>query len=301
MNSTTISTFRASSADMRSAGDVVPADLGPDVGAWFTGAQLDGAGDANLAHHRPHVPERLARARDAAARGTGTDPARWHLMRQIHGASVAIVDESTPLGAELRDADVLVTRLTERPLVVLAADCIPILVAGDVAIGAAHAGWRGLDRDVPGALVGALGELGERPERLRVVLGPAIGPCCYEVGPEVIAAIAPIDPGAVRTTTAGGPSVDLRAAARTRLHALGVLDVMDVAVGAADGAGTVEASDGATEHASLPCMTPVCTCCDPRWFSHRRDPEAGRQAGIVVRYEQGRVGERVGPEPGGSP
>ena len=256
---------RGSSADMSSGGGVQSVDLAPGVRASFTGARIDRVDDANLAHHRPHVPERLASAREVVGSLTATDPVTWHFMRQVHGASVAVVDGRTPIGAELRDVDVIVTSLSDRPLVVLAADCIPILAAGSIAIGAAHAGWRGLRADVPAALVGALDALGDRPGQLRVALGPAIGPCCYEVGPEVVAAIASIDTGAVTESRRGTPSVDLRAAARTRLFELGVTDVIDVADGSA-GSG--------------------CTSCGEGWFSHRRDPAAGRQAGIVVRRQE---------------
>jgi YfiH family protein len=255
----TIWTCRGSSADMTTASDVRAVDLGQGVQAWFTGSRIDGLDDANLAHHRPHSPERLGRAREMVARITGTDASAWHLMRQIHGAAVGVVDGSTPVGAELRDVDLLVTREVDRPLVVLAADCVPILAAGDAAIAAAHAGWRGLAADVPGALVTALSELGERVGDLRVALGPAIGPCCYEVGPEVVEVIANIDVRAVSTTRRGAPSVDLRAAVVARLRTLGVTGVLDA--------------------------TPGCTACDSGWFSHRRDPSSGRQAGIIVRRE----------------
>jgi len=261
---------------------VLHVELAPDVEGWFTGSQVAELHAANLAHHRPHVPEQLAQVRDAVGTLTRTDPTTWHHMRQVHGAAVATVDAATPIGAELRDVDVVVTRLADRPLVVLAADCIPLLAAGRSAIGAAHAGWRGLRADVPGALVGALRSLGERPEDLRVVLGPAIGPCCYEVGPEVVSAVRQIDPDAVTTARAGSPSVDLRAAARTRLGALGVVDVVDATAEASRAevslVGTVEGRPGELEGSS-----PGCTACGAGWFSHRRDPSAGRQAGIVVR------------------
>jgi len=242
---------------MPAASVVRAVDLGGDVGAWFTGAVIEGVDDANLAHHRPHSPERLARARDVVARSTRTDASQWHMMRQAHGAAVGVLDESTPIGAELRGVDVMVTRATGRPLVVLAADCIPILAAGSESIGAAHAGWRGLAADVPGALISALCDLGAQVDEVRVALGPAIGPCCYEVGPEVVERIASIDTQAVTTTRQGKPSVDLRAATTTRFRALGVTDVIDAPA--------------------------ACTACDPSWFSHRRDPAAGRHAGIVVR------------------
>jgi YfiH family protein len=232
------------------------AALVDDVEAWFTGAELPGVTDANLAHHRPHLPERLAAARNAVATLTGTDAATWHLMRQVHGASVAVIDATTPPGRESRGVDVLVTAEVGRPLVVLVADCLPILMAGRSTIAAVHAGWRGLVADAPGAAVRAMLELGERAEDIRVATGPGIGPCCYEVGPEVIAAISSFGGAAITTTSDGRPAVDLHAAAVARLEAV------DVAPGA---------------------MRSPCTKCRPGSFSHRRDRAAGRQAGIVVR------------------
>ena len=254
---------------------VVRAELGPGVEGWFTGAVLPGVDDANLAHHRPHVPDRLALARARVGALTGTDPARWTLMRQVHGARSMVVDETVPPGAEVREVDVLVTTLPDRPLVVLTADCLPLLAAGRHAVGVAHAGWRGIAAGAPGALVDALVTLGERPEDLRVVIGPAIGPCCYEVGPEVVARIGAVSSTAVTRTREGTPAVDLASAARELITARGVGVVDDVAATTGEG--------------------PICTSCAPGWFSHRRDPASGRQAGIVVL----RTGE-VRPRPGSS-
>jgi len=249
----------------------VPAVLGDGVDAWFTGSRLDGVGDANLAHHRPHLPSRLADARERVARLSGTDVADWHLMRQVHGAEVGHIDAHTPRGAELRDVDVLVTDASDRPLVVLVADCLPILLAGRRTIAAVHAGWRGLVADAPGAAVRAMVGLGERPEDIRVVIGPGIGPCCYEVGADVSAAIAAIVPDACTTTRSGRPSVDLAAAAAGLLATAGV---------------TRPVGRCATGPAELD--RPTCTCCTPGLFSHRRDPGSGRQAGIIVRRGGGR-------------
>ena len=245
--------------------------LAEGVDAWFTGAAIDELDDANLAHHVPHSPERLAAARARVGALTDTDVSTWTLMRQVHGAQVAVVEGGVEGGAELRGVDVMVTVLTDRPLVVLAADCLPILAAGVRAVGVAHAGWRGVAAGAPDALVAALMELGERPEDLRVAIGPAIGACCYAVGPEVVDAVVAVAPDALGRTRGGDRSVDLRAAARQRLQAAGVHDVRD--------------AGGATEG-------PVCTSCDPGWFSHRRDGGAGRQAGIIVR-RAAVVGRRV--------
>jgi YfiH family protein len=256
-----------SSVDVTSGSSVLEVALGDGVEAWFTGASIDGLTDANLAHHLPHDPDRLGQARDRVAVMTGTDVTSWHLMRQVHGAAVAVIDDGTPHGAESRDVDILVTELRDRPLVVLGADCLPILAAGRRAIGAAHAGWRGIVAGVPDVLVSALRDLGEHPEDLTVVMGPAIGPCCYEVGPEVVTQIADVCAEAVARTRSGQAAVDLRLAARHRFVERGVREVRDIGVG----------EDGA----------PACTACDARWFSHRRDPRSGRQAGIIVRRALG--------------
>lgn len=233
----------------------VGVELGRATG-WFTGGVLPGVADANLAHHRPHVPERLAAARAAAGAATGTDHRAWHLMRQVHGAAIGIVDASTPLGAELRDVDAVITAEPGRVLVVLTADCLPVLVAGVGAVAVVHAGWRGIVADVVGRTIDALVARGEDPARLTVAVGPSIGGCCYEVGEDVADLVVAAAPGAVVAPTDGGrPHVDLAAALRRRLEEWGV---------------------------AAPVHVGPCTRCGPGvWFSHRRDPAAGRQAGLI--------------------
>jgi YfiH family protein len=233
----------------------VRVDLGRATG-WFTGASLDGVADANLAHHRRHVPARLAEARAAVGAATGTDHRGWHLMRQVHGAEVGVVGASTPRGAELRDVDALVTAEPDRVLVVLAADCLPVLIGGRSSVAAVHAGWRGIVADVAGRAVDAMAARGEDPAELVVAVGPAIGPCCYEVGSDVADLVERAAPGAVVAATPGGrPHVDLVAALRRRLQDVGV---------------------------PAPVHVGPCTRCGPgAWFSHRRDPAAGRQAALV--------------------
>ncbi len=271
MMSTTTWTFPPSSADVVGDHGVRCVQLTDGAEGWFTGRTVAGVEDANLAHHVSHSPDRLATARGRVAALTGTDVGSWHLMRQVHGAQVAVIDGSVPLGAELRGVDVVVTELPDRPLVVLSADCVPILAAGRRAVGAAHAGWRGVVAGVPDALVSALIDLGERTEDIEVALGAAIGPCCYEVGPEVVAEVGSVCAAAVTRTREGRPSVDLSLAVRTRLESRGV-----------GGVGvSVEDRGGAS-----------CTSCHGDWFSHRRDPAGGRQAGLVVRRAEGRTGGR---------
>jgi len=120
-------------------------------------------------------------------------------LNQVHGREVAIVRKSVALEAlrqmqkEPPPADALISDAPEAALVVRAADCVPLLI-GDTGTGAAaavHAGWRGTAARVAVAAIDAMGrEFGSRPADLVVAVGPAIGSCCYEVGPDVVDAFA---------------------------------------------------------------------------------------------------------------
>ena len=238
-----------------------PVHLARGTPGWFTGrdpadvAPVGGAG--NLAHRRPHRPGDLAGARRRVAAATGTDPARWHLLQQVHGVEVAVVDQQVPVGAELRGVDAAVTVVAERPLVVQAADCIPVLVSTGAAVGVAPAGRAGVLAGVLPATVAAMRSLdGEQP--LRAAVGPAIGPCCYEV-PAAMRDTAARRLGVLAATTSWDtPALDLPAGARAQLEAEGV---------------EVVSADAR------------CTRCTPTLFSHRRDPDSGRQIGLIVRRD----------------
>lgn len=242
---------------------VVPVDLGPHARAAVTGrdrlASPPPVGAAgNLSHRRPHRPDDLARARAAVGAATGTDPSRWHLLHQVHGGDVATVTARTPVGAELAAVDAAVTAEPDRVLAVQTADCVPVLFAGPTAVGVAHAGRAGVTAGVVAATVAALDRLGSGAPQLRVVIGPAIGGCCYEVPAAMQDEVTAHAPAAHATTTWGTPALDLPAAVTGQLREAGVTDI-----GRAGG----------------------CTRCDAdrRWFSHRADPAAGRQLGLVVR------------------
>ncbi len=240
---------------------IAAAELRDDVGSWFTGRDLDAPCPAvgaagNLAHRRPHLPSDLARTRAAVAAVVGQPPSRWHLMQQVHGADVAVVDAETPVGAELPEVDAAVTAEVDRPLVVQVADCVPVLFAGPTTVGVAHAGRQGVAAGVIAATIAALTALGDTPGTLAAAIGPAIGGCCYEVPATLQAEVIAREPTAAATTTWGTPSLDLPAAVGAQLARAGVA--------------VRQAGDG-------------CTRCDPRWFSHREDPSTGRQIGLVVR------------------
>ncbi len=119
--------------------------------------------------------------------------ARVAQASQVHGRSVLVVREGEPWPQPWPEADALISRDASRPVAVRAADCLPLLIAdaGSGAVAAVHAGWRGTAAGAAVAAVTALTrEFGTAPADLVVAIGPCIGPCCYEVGPELVDAFA---------------------------------------------------------------------------------------------------------------
>jgi polyphenol oxidase len=230
-----------------------PGEQGVSAGEWRFelpaggGALFTTRAHGNLSTQRGEHPERGRRERDRLCDQLGLD---WLCAsRQVHGSTVQRV--RTPAGsggqAVAIDADGHATALRGVGAMVLVADCLPVVLGAGGAVAALHAGWRGLAGGVLEEGVRALRELGGEGE-VHAVIGPGAGPCCYEVGPEVHLACA----GAHR---AGPANIDLPGLARQRLLAAGVARVQQVE---------------------------VCTICDERLFSHRREAErAGRQAGVA--------------------
>jgi polyphenol oxidase len=200
----------------------------------------------------------------------------WATLRQVHGASVvraslqALGQGPPEARPQLAEADGLVTGQPGLVLAVFTADCVPVLLA-DPAAGVAaalHAGWRGLAAGVLEAGVEAFAAAGADPGAAVALVGPAIGPCCYQVGPEVAEAVGERYPAAPATTSDGSLAIDTAAAAVQALRRAGV--------------GAVRAARECTAHQP------------ERFFSHRRDGVTGRQAGIVALLGRG------GPGSGGA-
>jgi YfiH family protein len=189
-------------------------------------------------------------------------PASMFTARQVHGANVVEVRAGDdPRATADIEADALVTGEPGVAIGVFVADCIPALIADPHTgfVAAVHAGWRGTLAGVLPAAVRALAARGARPGDLRVALGPAIGPCCFEVGTDVA---GQFDADVVRAAPSGRPDkrhVDLKAANRRLLQAAGV-----------DPAGIDTSTD--------------CTHCDrARFYSFRRDGSAtGQLMGVIV-------------------
>jgi YfiH family protein len=219
------------------------ADLGGARAAFST--RLGGVSEPpfdslNLGILTDDDPEAVAENRRRLASALGREPAQIVFALQVHGTRL-IHHPEVASGIEA-DGHVV----TEPGLVplVFVADCLPVALYGPGGLALVHAGWRGL----AGGIVGAAAEAVEAEA---AVIGPGIGPCCYEVGEEVLDAFAELGDG-----VAAGRMLDLPEVARRLLAAAGVSEV---------------------ESAGL------CTNCEQElFFSHRRDNgRTGRQAGIA--------------------
>ena len=190
------------------------------------------------------------RGRLAAA--LGFPPEHVTIARQVHGAELVAHDAPqapSPFaepGCAIAEADGHVTAQPSLPLLVLVADCVPVALSGPGGVAMLHCGWRGLAAGIVVRGVEAVGAT-------EAAIGPAIGPCCYEVGEEVLSEFAGLGDGVV-----SGRMLDLPEVARRRLREAGVE--------------RIESSE-------------LCTSCEPElFFSHRRDAgRTGRQAGLVWR------------------
>jgi len=152
----------------------------------------------------------------------GRDP---HWLQQVHGVDVADVDQ--PSGDAEPRADASVTHRPGEPLVILTADCLPVLfcTADGRAVAAAHAGWRGLQA---GVLEATLNSLQVPPAEVLAWLGPCIGKRSYEVGEEVRDAFIHVDAGAANgfeSTRPGHWLCDLPWLARRRLESAGMTQI----------------------------------------------------------------------------
>jgi len=188
------------------------------------------------------------RRRLAAALGLAAE--RIPIGLQVHGAALATHTEPqrpSPFaapGSEIPEVDGHVVAVPGLAPLVFVADCLPVALSGPGGVAMLHCGWRGLAAGIVAAGAAAIGATD-------AAIGPGIGPCCYEVGAEVLEAFAGLGEG-----IAAGRMLDLPEVAWRLLRGAGVERV---------------------ESAGL------CSSCEPGlFFSHRRDRgRTGRQAGLV--------------------
>ena len=150
----------------------------------------------NLGIHRGDTPENVRKNYEIVGNALGFDPEDVVMTHQVHSDVVRRVGRENRgeglLRPVPRDCDGLITDEPGVVLAVFSADCTPILLFDPVrrAVGAVHAGWRGTAAGiVKNAVERMRAEFGCAPETIRAAIGPCIGPCCFETGPEVPAAM----------------------------------------------------------------------------------------------------------------
>jgi YfiH family protein len=180
---------------------------------------------------------------------------------QVHSAVVRVVDEQDR-GRVLEQTDALVTDAPGVHLMLRFADCVPVLFHDPVrrVVGLAHAGWRGTVACIGRATVATMVErFGCRPADIRAGIGPSIGPCCYEVGGEVMDAVRaafPDAPDLLARQASGRWHFDLWAANRHQLVAEGLREIE---------------------------VSGLCTACrTDEWFSHRAEHGRTGRLGAVI-------------------
>ncbi len=187
-----------------------------------------------------------ALARDASS-GSPLD-ASW--LEQVHGRTV----RRARTGCSGR-GDALWTADRGRALVIVTADCVPVLIARGAQVAAVHAGWRGV---AAGVVPAACARLAAGDDAVAWI-GPSIGACCYEVGDDVARQVADVScPRVVRAKGAGRPHLDLQAAVGFQLKQAGFDDVR---------------------------LIDRCTHCHPDelWSYRRSGPRAGRNLALIWR------------------
>lgn len=227
----------------------------PRVKTWQTtragGISTGPYASLNLALHVGDDPKAVAGNRDklSSAIGLPSEP-RW--LDQVHGHRILDFDQDHH-GA----ADGAVTSSSGTVLVVMTADCLPILLASKSGhrIGIAHGGWRGL---ASGVIDSTIGSFGGDPAEIQAWLGPAIGQDAFEVGDEVRDAFVQADPASAsefKANDRGRWQADLYGLARLALDRAGVTDIYGQA------SCTYENAD--------------------QYFSHRRQAPCGRMTSLI--------------------
>lgn len=238
----------------------------PPYGRWTAGA--DQAGGLNLGLHTGDDPVAVV-ANRARLLSLADTRAAW--LEQVHGNDVVLADDviaAAANGAPPTRADASVTTTPGVACLVMVADCMPVLLCDEAgrAVGAAHAGWRGLAAGIIEKTAQRVADMaGTQVENVCAFLGPAIGPEAFEVGADVrdafmtearaderdLVARAFVD----HPSTSGKYLADLYALARVRLARLGIAQI--------DGGG-------------------ACTVTDrERFYSYRRDRVTGRMAAMI--------------------
>lgn len=208
--------------------------------------------DGNLAYHVGDIKENVDKNREAVASIMEYKNEDLVYMNQVHGNNVQIVDKNSPKLIE--NCDGLITKERELPLMVMVADCIPILFFDEIqgVIAAVHAGRNSTFLKIAQITANKMiNELGCNANNIKVIMGPSIHTCCYEVSDELV--------NIVKTSFGEkfckGNNIDLHGINVKLLEEVGIRHIR---------------------------ISEICTkCSNEPFYSFRKNPQTGRFAGII--------------------
>ena len=225
----------------------------------YTGVSQAPYDSLNLAFHVEDNPNDVETNHDLLAKELGYEKESLIHMRQIHSNLVHIVNSNDYFLAP-RECDALITDRPDIPLMVMVADCSPVLFydEGQKVIAVAHAGRQGAFKNIVKNVLGAMEHaFKSNPENIYVTIGASIGVCCYEVGSEIYDEAKEIGLEYAFEVIEDKYYLDVNKILKSQLLAYGIKEE------------NLEISD-------------ECTCChNEKYFSYRADGVTGRFAGVI--------------------
>lgn len=208
--------------------------------------------DGNLAYHVNDIKENVDKNREAVSELMGYKSEDLVYMNQVHGNNVQIVTKNSP--KLIDNCDAIITNEKDLPLMVMVADCIPILIFDEIqgVIAAIHAGRNSTFLKITEITAKKMiNELGCKVENMKVIMGPSIHECCYEVNDELLQIVK---------TSFGEKFCKEK---NIDLHGINIMLLENL------GIRHIRVSD-------------ICTKCSSEpFFSFRKNPQTGRFAGII--------------------
>ncbi|WP_152055184.1 peptidoglycan editing factor PgeF [Aliarcobacter butzleri] len=209
--------------------------------------------DGNLAYHVGDIKENVDKNRQKLALKFDYKNEDLCYMNQIHSANVVVVDENSP--KYIDNCDALITKTKNLPLMVMVADCIPILIFDEVkgVIAAIHAGRKSTFLKISEITTKKMIEdFSCKTENIKVIMGPSIQKCCYEVNDE----LKNIVEKSFGKEFVIGNNIDLQGINKKLLENLGIKNIE---------------------------ISSICTKCSNKpFFSYRKEKNTGRFAGVIT-------------------
>jgi len=208
--------------------------------------------DGNLAYHVGDIKENVDRNREALALKFNYEKENLISMNQVHGNNVVIVTKESP--RLIDDCDGLITNDKDLVLMVMVADCIPILLHDEKesVVAALHAGRNSTFLKISEiAVQKMIKHFKCKAENIKAILGPSIQKCCYEVSPELVSIVE----NSFGKEFVKGRNIDLQSINKSILEQNGVKNII---------------------------INNICTKCSSKeHYSYRKDHKTGRFAGII--------------------